>query len=235
MLHVPMLPKGILLDIEGTTTPITFVYDVLFPFAREHAPEHIDDEAQRALKVEYDADIAKGLKPPPWASGSIHYVYWLMDQDRKSTALKSLQGKIWQEGYRHGRLQGAVFPDVPPALERWHKSGIDVRIYSSGSILAQQLIFSTTPYGDLTRFLNGYFDTTTGPKAEPSSYTTIANAFGVPPSDILFISDVVRELDAASAAGLQILLSLRPGNPPQPSNAYPSVASFADVAKETAS
>jgi enolase-phosphatase E1 len=230
-----MRPKAILLDIEGTTTPITFVYDVLFPFAREHAHEHLDGEAQRALKVEYDADLAKGLKPPLWSSGAIYYVHWLMDQDRKSTALKSLQGKIWQEGYRRGHLQGAVFPDVPPSLERWHKSGIDVRIYSSGSILAQQLIFSTTPYGDLTRFLNGYFDTSTGPKAEPSSYTTIAGSFGMPASDILFISDVVRELDAASAAGLQSLLSVRPGNHPQPSNAYPSVNSFADVAKETLS
>jgi enolase-phosphatase E1 len=226
------MPKAILLDIEGTTTPITFVYDVLFPFAREHAEQHLDNEAQQALKGEHDADVAKGLTPPPWASGAIRYVHWLMDQDRKSTALKNLQGKIWQEGYRRGDLRGEVFPDVAPALERWHKAGIDVRIYSSGSILAQQLIFSTTPYGDLTRFLKGYFDTTTGPKAEPSSYTAIASAFGLPPSDILFISDVVRELDAAATAGLQILLSLRPGNPPQPSNAYPSVSSFADIARK---
>jgi enolase-phosphatase E1 len=228
-----MLPKGILLDIEGTTTPITFVYDVLFPFARLHAQEHLHDEEQRALKLEYDADVAKGLTPPPWSTGAIHYVHWLMDQDRKSTALKTLQGKIWQEGYRRGDLRGAVFPDVAPALERWHKAGIDVRIYSSGSILAQRLIFSTTPDGDLTCFLKGYFDTTTGPKAEPSSYTAIATAFELSPADILFISDVVRELDAAAAAGLQNLLSLRPGNPPQPSNAYPSVSSFADVARET--
>lgn len=227
------LPKAILLDIEGTTTPITFVYDVLFPFARKHAGEHLDDEAVRTLKTEYDADVAMRLRPPPWSSGAIQYVYWLMDQDRKSTALKNLQGKIWQEGYRRGDLQGAVFADVPPALERWHRAGVDLRIYSSGSILAQQLIFSTTPYGDLTRFLKGYFDTTTGPKAEPSSYMAIARAFGLPPHDILFISDVVRELDAAAAAGLQILLSLRPGNHPQPSNAYPSVSSFADVGKET--
>src|SRR5690242_20626586 len=106
------MTRGILLDIEGTTTPITFVYDVLFPFAREHAYEHLGEEEQHALKAEYDVDVAKGLKPPPWSSGAIHYVYWLMDQDRKSTALKSLQGKIWQEGYRRGDLQGAVFPDV---------------------------------------------------------------------------------------------------------------------------
>ena len=110
------MTKGILLDIEGTTTPITFVYDVLFPFARAHAHEHLDDDANHALRLEYDADIARGLSPPPWSSGALAYVHWLMDQDRKSTALKTLQGKIWKEGYRRGDLHGEVFPDVPIAL-----------------------------------------------------------------------------------------------------------------------
>lgn len=223
------MTKGILLDIEGTTTPIRFVYDVLFPFARAHAHEHLDEEAQRALKVEYDADVLKGLAPPPWASGGLAYVHWLMDQDRKSTALKSLQGRVWQVGYRRGDLQGEVFPDVPVALEHWHRTGVDVRIYSSGSTLAQQLLFSTTRYGDLTRFLRGYFDTTTGPKTEPSSYTTIAEAYRLPASEILFISDVTRELDAAAAAGLHVLLSFRPGNPPQPANAYRSISSLSEA------
>jgi enolase-phosphatase E1 len=218
------MKKGILLDIEGTTTPITFVYDVLFPFARAHAHEHLDDAAQRALRLEYDVEVAKGLQPPPWSP--LAYVQWLMDQDRKSTALKNLQGRIWQEGYRRGDLQGEVYPDVPPALERWHRAGVDVRIYSSGSILAQQLIFSTTRYGDLTRFLNGYFDTTTGPKRESSSYTTIAEAFALPNSEILFISDVVLELDAATSGGMQARLAIRPGNHPQPPNPYPTVSTF---------
>jgi len=221
------MTKGILLDIEGTTTPITFVYDVLFPFARQHAVEHLGDEEQLALKAEYDADLAASQTPPAWASGALNYVYWLMDQDRKSTALKSLQGKIWQEGYRRGDLHGAVFPDVPVALERWHAAGLDIRIYSSGSILAQKLLFSTTPFGDLTRFMKGYFDTTTGPKAEPSSYEKIATAFSLPPAEIVFVSDVTRELDAAAAAGLQVVLSIRAGNPPQPPNSYRSIASFA--------
>jgi 2,3-diketo-5-methylthio-1-phosphopentane phosphatase len=111
-----------------------------------------------------------------------------MDQDRKSTALKNLQGKIWQEGYRSGELHGEVYPDVPPALERWHRAGTDVRIYSSGSILAQQLIFSTTRYGDLTRFLSGYFDTTTGPKRDAASYSAIAAAFALSPfGDSLYL------------------------------------------------
>ena len=223
------MTKGILLDIEGTTTPITFVYDVLFPFARAHAHAHLDTETRQALEVEYNDEVRKGATPPPWSDGPLDYVLWLMDQDRKSTALKSLQGKIWQEGYRRGDLHGEVFPDVPAALERWHREGMDVRIYSSGSILAQQLLFSTTPYGDLTRFLKGYFDTTTGPKSEHSSYSTIAAAFALPASEIVFVSDIVRELDAASDAGFQVRLSLRPGNPPQPPNAYRSITSLLET------
>ena len=221
------MKKGILLDIEGTTTPITFVYDVLFPFARAHAHEHLDDEAERALRLEYDVDVVKGLQPPPWSA--LAYIHWLMDQDRKSTALKNLQGKIWQEGYRSGELHGEVYPDVPPALERWHRAGMDVRIYSSGSILAQQLIFSTTRYGDLTRFLSGYFDTTTGPKRDSASYSAIAAAFALSASEILFISDVVPELDAATSTGMQVRLAIRPGNHPQPSSAYPVVSSFEGI------
>lgn len=220
------MPKGILLDIEGTTTPIGFVYDVLFPFARAHAHEHLDEEAQRDLKHEHESDVAAGLRPPPWSSGGVAYVHWLMDQDRKSTALKNLQGKVWQEGYRRGELRGEVFPDVPPALERWHREGKDVRIYSSGSLLAQRLLFSTTSHGDLTRFLHGYFDTTIGPKTESSSYAGIAAAVGLTGSEILFISDIVRELDAATIAGLQVCFSLRPGNHPQPENSYRLISTF---------
>jgi enolase-phosphatase E1 len=223
------MTRGILLDIEGTTTPITFVYDVLFPFARAHAGEYLDQEAEHSLKVEHDADIRQGLSPPPWSSGALEYVCWLMDQDRKSTALKTLQGKIWQQGYRLGELRGEVFPDVPPAFERWSQAGRDIRIYSSGSVLAQQLLFSTTRHGDLTRFLTGYFDTTTGPKADAASYRAIASTFGLPADEILFVSDVTRELDAASTAGMQVLLSLRPGNPSQPPNAYPSITSFDQI------
>jgi enolase-phosphatase E1 len=222
------MTKGILLDIEGTTTPITFVYDVLFPFARAHVHEHLDEDESRALRIEYDADVTRGLAPPPWSSGAPAYVHWLMDQDRKSTALKTLQGKIWKEGYRRGDLHGEVFPDVPIALERWNREGTDIRIYSSGSVLAQQLLFSTTAHGDLTRFLSGYFDTTTGPKTEPASYRAIAEVFSFPPSQILFFSDVVQELDAAAAAGMQVRLALRPGNAPQPSNSYPTVSTLTE-------
>src|SRR5262249_25230304 len=150
-------------------------------------------------------------------------------QDRKSTALKRIQGEIWLQGYKSGELHGDVFPDVAPALKRWHESGIDVRIFSSGSVLAQKLIFESTTYGDLTKFLKGYFDTTTGPKNEAESYRTIAGAFGPAAVDILFVSDVTRELDAARLAGVQTMLCIRPGNHPQPAHTHKIVKTFNEI------
>jgi enolase-phosphatase E1 len=221
--------RGILLDIEGTTTPITFVYDVLFPYARRHAAVFIKKMDLTDLRREYEDDERAGNNPALWSDDPLPYIQWLMDQDRKSTALKRIQGEIWLDGYRNGQLRGEVFTDVPDALQRWHNTGIDIRIFSSGSILAQRLLFSTTPAGDLTKFLRGYFDTTTGPKNDPNSYRMISIAFGIPASEILFISDVTRELDAALIAGMQTLLCIRPGNHPQPSHSHPMITSFADV------
>jgi enolase-phosphatase E1 len=218
--------RGILLDIEGTTTPISFVYDVLFPFARNHLSAYLPRTDLTDLRQEYDEDVRKGMQPPAWTEGAIRYVEWLMDQDRKSTALKKLQGEIWRAGYDKGELHGEVFADVPTALERWHRQNIDVRIFSSGSILAQRMIFSTTRAGDLTRFLNGYFDTTTGPKNEASSYQLIANEFGLAAADVVFVSDVTRELDAARSAGMKTLLCVRPGNHPQPPHTHTTIATF---------
>lgn len=225
-----MPPRGILLDIEGTTTPISFVYDVLFPFARSRVAKFVKLADLSALKLDHEEDVRRGLNPPPWSNAPVAYIHWLMDQDRKSTALKTIQGQIWLEGYHNGELRGEVFPDVPPALDRWHENGIDVRIFSSGSILAQRLLFSNTPAGDLTRFLTGYFDTTTGPKNQPASYTQIAHTFGMPTSGIVFISDVTRELDAARLAGMQTLLCIRPGNHPQPPHDHHPVNSFEAIA-----
>src|SRR5438876_6045398 len=161
--------KGILLDIEGTTTPISFVVDVLFPFARKHAADYSRRADLSDLKREYDEDVRENRNPPAWFPEPVAYIHWLMDQDRKSTALKNIQGRIWLNGYENGELRGEVFPDVPPALERWRRNQIDVRIFSSGSVLAQRLLFSTTSAGDLTSYLNGYFDTTTGPKNDAAS------------------------------------------------------------------
>jgi enolase-phosphatase E1 len=221
--------RGILLDIEGTTTPVSFVYDVLFPFARAHAGEHLANEDLSLLRREHDHDVRSALSPPPWSEPPLEYVNWLMDQDRKSTGLKALQGKIWQDGYARGELHGVVFSDVPPAFQRWRERGIDVRIFSSGSVLAQRLIFSTTSAGDLTAFLNGYFDTTTGPKTEPSSYAQIAKRFELNPSEILFISDITRELNAARQAGMMTRLCIRPGNAPQPAQFHRSISTFDEI------
>jgi enolase-phosphatase E1 len=223
------LIRGILLDIEGTTTPITFVYDVLFPFVRRHIAGYVKQADLTDLEREYKEDVRQGSNPPPWSAEPVAYINWLMDQDRKSTALKNIQGRIWMEGYQQGELQGEVFQDVPPALERWHRDRIDVRIFSSGSVLAQRLLFSSTHAGDLTKLLNGYFDTTTGPKGDAKSYTEIAAQFNLAAADILFISDVTRELDAARAAGMRTLLCIRPGNHPQPPHDHAEIISFEKI------
>src|SRR5437588_5510380 len=184
--------RGILLDIEGTTTPIAFVYDVLFPFARRHAGEHVKKADLTDLKREHDEDVRQGTNPPPWSSGPVAYIHWLMDQDRKSTALKNIQGKIWLEGYESGELHGEVFQDVPPALERWRRRQVDVRIFSSGSVLAQRLLFSNTAAGDLTGWISGNFDTTTGPKQDPAIYSITADLVGIHSAELLFIYDLTQ-------------------------------------------
>jgi hypothetical protein len=149
-----------------------------------------------------------------------------MDRDRKSTGLKSLQGKIWEEGYRSGELRGEVYPDVPPAMERWQSQAIDIAIFSSGSVPAQKSLFRTTAAGDLTRFISAYFDTTTGSKKEPQSYARIAQALGCSPSEVRFFSDVPAELDAARLAGMQTALCVRdPGSAPA-SGVHPVIHNF---------
>jgi enolase-phosphatase E1 len=227
---VVRMPKLYLLDIEGTSSPIRFVYDVLFPYARERMSEYIIRNANdprlqadlRMLALDNAIDRSKGAPaiyyPQPLSQdpaqalqASTAYLLWLMDQDRKSTALKSVQGKIWAEGYERGDLLGDIFHDVPAALERWH-SDAGVAIYSSGSVEAQKYLFRHTQAGDLTPFIDAYFDTNIGAKVESTSYRKIADAMNADPGDILFISDSIRELDAARDAGVVTLLSLRPGN-----------------------
>jgi enolase-phosphatase E1 len=154
----------------------------------------------------------------------------LMDRDRKSTGLKSLQGRIWQEGYDRGELKSQVFRDVPAALRDWKSKKLGVRIFSSGSVLAQKLLFAHTEVGDLTEFLCGYFDTNIGPKTEPESYRRIANEYRLLASEVLFVSDMTRELDAAQRAGLQTLLCVRPGNLPQPeTHGHRVIHSFKEI------
>ena len=220
----------ILLDIEGTTTPISFVTEVLFPFARSRlaaaaasAQGHAEiAEALAMLREEWQAE---GSGPPEFGDGAC-YARHLMDLDRKSTGLKRLQGLIWRDGYRSGELQGLVFDDVPPALAGWKERGLRLGVFSSGSVLAQKLLFGHTQHGDLNGFFEAYFDTTSGPKREAASYRAIASSFALEPAEILFLSDVLGELDAARGAGLGTGLLERPGNPPVDAHTHPVYASF---------
>ncbi len=218
-------PRVVLLDIEGTTTPVDFVYRVLFPHAHARVGVFLeahgsDPDVARdvtGLRDEHTRDVAAGLNPPAWessAGGATAYARHVMDQDRKLTPLKSLQGRIWAEGYATGALRGQVYPDVPPALVRWTSAGRRVAIFSSGSVLAQKLLFAHSEHGDLTPFLSAHFDTTTGPKREAESYLRIAAALGVPASAGLFVSDVAAELDAARLAKFETALAVR--TPPGP-------------------
>ena len=231
--------RAILLDIEGTTTPIEFVHQVLFPYARarvhDFLEQHADDPAVRAdialLRAEYTAESAQSRDIPSWNPEA--YVYWLMDRDSKSTGLKSLQGRIWEGGYRSGELKGKgeVYPDVRPAFERWRKGGKEIAIFSSGSVQAQRNLFANTTAGDLSAFLTGYFDTTTGPKRDAGSYRKIAATLHHPPQEILFVSDVAAELDAARAAVMRTALCVRgPAAPDDSLTAHPRIRSFVELA-----
>jgi enolase-phosphatase E1 len=216
----------LLLDIEGTTTPVDFVYKTLFPFARRGVEGYLRSQRENpqvqaeieALRQEHSADVRRAMDPPPWhdyspaavLQSAVAYIWWLMDRDRKSTPLKSLQGQIWQAGYASGQLRGEVYPDIPGAFERWHRQGKTIAIFSSGSVQAQRLLFGNSTAGDLTPFIKAYFDTTTGPKNESRSYLAIAAGLDILPPDTLFISDVTAELDAARAAGMQTALCIRP-------------------------
>jgi len=221
-------PRVLLLDIEGTTTPVDFVYQVLFPYARARLALYAREAASSGalgadldlLRREHEEDRSRGANPPIWSSGAADeelrslaaYAAWLMDQDRKSTGLKSLQGKIWEAGYRTGRLRGEVYDDVPRAFERWSAQGRRVAIFSSGSVLAQKLLFGQSTAGDLTGWIADYFDTTIGDRRDPESYRRIAGALECLPPQVLFVSDVVEELEAARATAMHTVLCVRPGS-----------------------
>ncbi|MEP7043314.1 MAG: acireductone synthase [Dokdonella sp.] len=204
------MTRIILTDIEGTTSSISFVKDVLFPYARERLPAfivtHADDaEVQHWL---HEAAEEAGLVSATQQEMIELLVSWI-DADRKSTALKALQGMIWKDGYASGEYLSHVYPEVPARLRAWKAAGKHLYVYSSGSVAAQKLLFGHTEAGDLTPLFDGYFDTETGGKREVESYRRIASAIGVAPAQILFLSDIVQELDAAHAAGLQTVLLAR--------------------------
>lgn len=180
---------SIVTDIEGTTTPISFVHRVLFPYARERLASFLSTHPLHPAL----ADV-----PEP----KLDTLQGWMDRDEKITALKTVQGEIWKQGYEQGDLQGEIYPDVPPALRRWSRAGLRLYVYSSGSVAAQRLLFSHTPDGDLTPLFQAYFDTKVGSKREMASYAAIARAVGGRADEVLFLSDIEAELDAAAAAGL---------------------------------
>jgi enolase-phosphatase E1 len=185
-------------------------------------------QRERGAEAEPGAPEWREATPAEAIASAAAYAEWLMHRDRKSTALKSLQGRIWEGGYRSGAVKSHVYPDVPLALERWRALGWSVAIFSSGSVLAQRLLFEHTVAGDLTPLIDAYFDTTTGPKREAGSYRRIAEKLRVEPGAILFVSDVPAELDAARTAGLATALCLREGALP-PSAGHPLLRTFDDL------
>jgi enolase-phosphatase E1 len=219
---------AVILDIEGTTTPIAFVTQVLFPYARTHLRAYLATLAGQAAHELLMARLQAVV--PPLGGGPVASVEWLMERDSKSTALKDLQGMICEEGYRRGELVAQVFPDVRPALERWRAQQIAAGIYSSGSVFAQQLLFGHTSDGDLTPLLHWHFDTRVGAKGDADSYRRIVDAIQQPAASCLFLSDVPRELDAAQQAGLQVRLVIRPGNAPAPAgHGFESIQTFDQI------
>lgn len=205
----------LLLDIEGTTTPISFVYEVLFPYARQAFASFLSEHWSDAEVSNQVRQLGANLHDPAAATRA---VLELMDQDRKLGPLKALQGLIWEHGYRSGALKSQLFADVAPVL-RWRKArGLRTFIYSSGSVLAQKLLFEHTSEGDLRGLLDGYFDTAVGSKGEAASYRVIANEIG---ASGVFATDVVAEALAAREAGWGAVILNRPGNHPQPDHAFP--------------
>ncbi|KAL8237891.1 hypothetical protein R6Q59_018972 [Mikania micrantha] len=240
----------IVLDIEGTTTPISFVTDVLFPYAQKNVQRHLEETYDtdftqddiKLLRSQVEDDLQHGVVDavpiPSNEAGKqaviaalVANVEGMIKSDRKITSLKQLQGHIWRTGFEKNELKGVVFDDVPRSLEKWHASGIKVYIYSSGSRLAQRLLFGYTDYGDLRNYLCGFFDTTVGNKKETKSYIEISESLGVhKPSEILFVTDIIQEAVAAKAAGLEVMISVRPGNGLLPDNhGFKTIRSFSEI------
>jgi len=225
-----MAPRLVLTDIEGTTTAIAFVHRTLFPFIAQALEEFIalhQGVAEVAAVLDDVRAAAPGQPPLETLRG------W-MAVDAKVTPLKALQGIMWRQGYADGRLRGHLWPDVAPALRAWHAAGTRLAVYSSGSEEAQRLLFGFSEAGDLGPLFEGFFDTRMGTKREVASYAAIASALALPPGDILFLSDVAEELDAAAAAGMACCQLVRPEDGTQPSPRHRQARDFAAVARDFA-
>ncbi|MCB1802862.1 MAG: acireductone synthase [Gammaproteobacteria bacterium] len=222
-----MTIRAILTDIEGTTSSISFVKDVLFPYAREHMAAfinaHADEPDVRAALDDVAREVGQVLDDEAAVAQLLRWI----DEDRKITPLKALQGMIWEAGYRNGDFHGHMYPDAVDGLRRWHDAGVKLYVYSSGSVYAQKLLFGHTPFGDLTPLFSDYFDTRIGAKVDSASYRAISEQIGLPASQILFLSDITAELDAAQAAGLRTTQLLR--EPGMAGSAHPSADTFDDI------
>ena len=238
--------RGILLDIEGTTSSISFVYDVMFPYVRTNVASFLaaswDNEDVRACLPVLANDLGFPSREKWLGTAAAiqqqttvcNGVIELMDADVKATGLKQLQGLVWKSGFHGGQLVAHLFADVAESINDWHQAGIDIRIYSSGSVAAQKLFFGHTIAGNLLGCFTAHYDTTTGPKKDSNSYKKIATEFGIPASEILFVSDIVDELTAARSAGMQTVLSVRPGNHQVTSDhGFDVVRSFAELQTNT--
>ncbi len=203
--------KAILTDIEGTTSSISFVRDVLFPYAAQHLPMFVRANAQDSVVLEQMRAVAQevGTAETDYEAIIVALLQWIAE-DRKATPLKTLQGMLWEHGYKNGDYSAHVYEDAFKQLRAWHAVGMPLYVYSSGSIQAQKLFFGYSEFGDLTPLFKDYFDTTSGAKQEQISYQCIAQAIGLPPENILFLSDIAAELDAAKAAGMQTCWLVRP-------------------------
>lgn len=205
--------RAIVTDIEGTTSSLSFVKEVLFPYARKRLPDFVRAHAgDAAVKPLLDDVRREAGQPDRDLEGVISQLIAWIDADAKVTPLKALQGLVWEAGYRDGDFHGHIYPDAVEALRRWKAQGIALYVYSSGSVHAQKLLFGHTEYGDLTPLFSGYFDTRIGAKTEAASYRRILEALGLPGDQVLFLSDIVAELDAAASAGMQTIQLVREGS-----------------------
>ncbi|MEO1497865.1 MAG: acireductone synthase [Planctomycetota bacterium] len=234
-----------LFDVEGTTSSVSYVYDVMFPFARRELERFVrqtwSEASLDSLKQQFARDAGHSGSDEWLASVDdsaddpagvlIDEANRLMDADVKATGLKQLQGMIWKAGFESGELRSHLFEEVADALRGFHAAGVDLRIYSSGSVQAQRLFFAHTEHGDLSSLFSGHYDTTTGPKRKAGSYTAIAADWGLPAEQIAFFSDVTEELDAARAAGLRTVLVHRPGNatPTPTTPPHDEISSFDEI------
>lgn len=204
--------RAIVTDIEGTTSSIRFVHEVLFPYAREHIGDFVRCHAEDTQVAPYLNDVCQEAGEDLDLEGVIAQLVAWIDTDKKITPLKALQGLIWEKGYQDGDFHGHIYADAYENLKKWHAQGIALYVYSSGSVYAQKLLFGHTEYGDLIPLFSGYFDTRIGAKTDPTSYQAIVRELKLPADEILFLSDVQAELDAAASAGMQTCWLVREGD-----------------------